>query len=114
MDKTIVISENYLNSYEKLDDLQKKIIRKTIKRLSDNAEEDSLRMHKLDNIKCDDSFRGIRCDRNLRIILAELDEKLVLLYVGIHEDVYKWVEGKYLDVTDPKKIFVYNTNTILH
>ncbi len=57
---------------------------KTIKILSDNINQKSLRLHKLDGL---DNW-SISVNKSIRIIINVENEKIYLLQIGTHDEVY--------------------------
>lgn len=110
MNKEIVISDSYLNSYEALSRQSKKIVRNSMQDLAKVHTGNGFQVHKLDRTNCDKSFRSARCNRDLRIIFSDQGEKIMLLYVDHHDKAYNWAEGKFLHINDFGTLFVYDSN----
>lgn len=106
----IAITESFLESVFKLDKKIRKYTLSTIRDLGNNPRSDSLKIHKLDNCKCDDSFRSARVNDDVRIIFAMRGAVKTLLYVGHHEDAYDWAEGKFFSKTNFGAEMIYDEN----
>lgn len=57
----------------------------------------SLKFHKLDRA-VDKNFWSVRANRDVRLIVHRADGALSLLYVGRHDDAYRWAERRRYEV----------------
>jgi hypothetical protein len=110
MDRVIVISDYFWESYERLDTKSRKIVRNTVRELTRSKKGKKFQLHKLDRVDCDDSFCSIRCNMDLRIILSEQGNKILLLHTAHHDKAYQWAKGKYLNIGEFGNLFIYDTN----
>lgn len=113
MNKNIAIAETCMKSMFELDNQSRKLTLNTISQLSDNPRSPSLKIHRIDRIKCDDKFRSARVNDNLRVILAIQGDTFTLLYVDHHDDAYNWCEGKYLKKTNFGAEYIYDEKVML-
>lgn len=98
---SISITSSFITSLMKLDKKVQKYSLATISALEHNAQNESMKIHKLDNCKCDDRFRSARVNDDVRIIFANRGNgDKALLYVDHHEEAYRWCEGKFLERTN--------------
>ena len=96
----IVVTTYFLESVFSFDAKSRRAILGTIEALDTNPKSDSLKIHKIDKTKCDNSFRSARVNDDIRVIFSMRSNVCTLLYVGHHEDAYSWCKGKYLGITD--------------
>lgn len=104
----IIISDTFLNSQESLSKSEKKIVRQTLTKIQENKLKNSLKVHKLNKIKCDQSFRSIRVNRDLRLIVSESKKGYILLYIDHHDQAYKWAENKRLESNQFGSVYMYD------
>lgn len=98
---SIYITASFIQSMFSLDKKMQKQTMACLKSLEENFKTDSLKIHKLDNCKCDNRFRSARVNDDVRIIFANTGNgDKALLYVDHHDAAYSWCEGKYLQSTN--------------
>ena len=105
---TIVVTESYLNSVFQLQNTDRKKVVTTINEMMSNAKSSALSIHQIDRANCDETFRSARVNDNFRIIFSLQGNKYVLLFVGKHDEAYKWCEGKYLRKTNFGAEYIYD------
>ena len=94
---SISITQYFITSLLQLDKRIQKATLAAISSIENSVHSDSLKIHKLEKVKCDPKFRSARVNDDVRIIFANRDHgDKALLYVDHHEAAYKWCEGKYL------------------
>lgn len=109
MEKAIVLADSYLESYEQLSNRERRMIREKLKQFAREEKTGGFSIHPLDRTKCDRSFKSARINRDLRLIFSQQGKKYILLYVGHHDDAYKWVEGKYLSRNSFGAVYLHDT-----
>lgn len=109
MEIAVVMSDTYISSYDKLERKDRKITLDTVRSLANNIKGNGLQVHKLEKAKCDNTFRSARCNLDLRLIFSDQGDKIILIYVDRHDDAYKWVEGKYLGISDFGALYLYSS-----
>lgn len=100
MERNIVVTESFFHSLFKLDSMARKLTFTTIEQLASNPKSNSLRVHSIDRVKCDDRFRSARVNDDVRVIFVDKGQTYSLLYVDRHDDAYDWCKGKYLKTTN--------------
>ncbi|WP_027340215.1 UvrD-helicase domain-containing protein [Halonatronum saccharophilum] len=108
MDKAIVLSDSYIDSFDSLDKQSRKLIKKSLKKFALQEKGNGFQLHDLHRTDCDSSFKSIRINRDLRAILSQKGDKYIFLYVDHHDDAYDWAKNKYLDKSSFGSVFLYD------
>ncbi|WNR45138.1 UvrD-helicase domain-containing protein [Paenibacillus roseipurpureus] len=110
MPKTIILSEPYMQSYDKFDRQTRKIIMQSIKMFANDEKGNGFQVHDLRKSTKDKSFRSARINQDLRLIFSQQGEQNILLYVDRHDEAYKWAEGKSLNMSLFGAVYVNDEN----
>lgn len=110
MEKTIVLSDSFFDSYNLLAMSEKKIVSGSLKQLATSDKGKGFQLHGLYKTNCDDSFRSARLTQDLRVILSQQGDKYILLHIGHHDKAYAWAESKYIKVSNFGALSVYDHN----
>jgi mRNA-degrading endonuclease RelE of RelBE toxin-antitoxin system len=110
---TPVISDTFLESFDRLDSKSRKAVRQSLRQLSSGLKGNGLQVHDLDRTNCDRSFKSARINRDLRVIFSQQGDKLLLLYVDHHDKAYQWAEGKFLHTNKFGSLYIHDTNILL-
>ena len=94
------IADTFTGSLAKLTGNEQKAVKTTAFDLQLNRARPGLRFHRLDGAR-DPNFWSVRVNRDIRIIVHRTRNRLMLCYVGHHDDAYKWTERRKLE-THPK------------
>lgn len=110
----IFLSDRIFDSFVKLTSNEQKSFKRTLGKMKLSLKSNGLKFHKLPTADCDDTFRSIRVNEELRIIASSSKDRLVLLYVGHHEDAYNWAAGKYLKTSKFNSSYIYDEKMIIN
>ena len=88
------------DSLDKLTGDEQKAAKTTAFDLQMNPAHPGLNFHKI-NASKDHNFRSVRVSRDLRLIVHQTRDNLLLCYVGHHDDAYRWAERRKIE-THPK------------
>ncbi|MDE0297592.1 MAG: UvrD-helicase domain-containing protein [Candidatus Poribacteria bacterium] len=91
------IANTFTDSLAKLTGNEQKGAKTTAFDLQMNPAQPGLQFHKLSKTK-DPNFRSVRVSQDVRIIVHQLRNSLVLCYVDHHDNAYRWAERRKLDV----------------
>ena len=83
------IADTFIDSLAKLTDQEQKAVKTTAFDLQLNPGNPGMQLHKLEKLK-DPSFRSVRVNRDIRLILHQTDARLLLCYVDHHDAAYRW------------------------
>lgn len=100
---------SYFDSLFKLDSKSIKQVNKTLIMIKDNPKQPSLSMHSIDRMKCDENFKSVRVNDDIRIILYHQNSDYAILYVDHHAEAYAWCKGKYFKKSDFGAAYIYDT-----
>src|SRR5689334_1766213 len=97
---TFLIADTFTDSLTRLNGDEQKAVKTTAFDLQLNPAHPSLQFHKLDKAR-DPNFRSVRVNLDIRLIVHQTDDGLLLCYVGHHDAAYQWAERRKLQ-THPK------------
>jgi hypothetical protein len=91
-----LIADTFTGSLARLTADEQKAVKTTAFDLQTNPAHPSLQFHRLDKAK-DKWFWSVRGSRDLRLIVHQSDDSLLLCFVGHHDDAYDWAERRKLE-----------------
>jgi mRNA-degrading endonuclease RelE of RelBE toxin-antitoxin system len=94
------ISDTFASSLTKLDGNEQRSAKTTAFDLQMNPAHPGLKFHKINGSK-DHNFSSVRVSRDIRLIVHQTQDNLLLCYVGHHDDAYRWAERRKIE-THPK------------
>jgi len=94
------IADTFIDGLARLTAQEQKVVKTTAFDLQMNPAHPGMQLHKLDRAR-DPNFRSVRVSRDLRLILHQTRESMMLCYVGHHDNAYRWAERRKLE-THPK------------
>ena len=108
----LAIGKHFFGSLYKLNKTVHKKTVDTIEQFDEKVGSKGLNLEKLGHAASNNVF-SIRVDRSVRVILAKISSgKYVALYVGQHEDAYRWAETHKISANETTNAFqIYETPT---
>lgn len=91
------IADTFIDSLVRLTGEEQKAVKTTAFDLQLNPAKPGMQFHKLDRAK-DPNFCSVRVSRDLRLIVHQTGASLLLCYVGHHDEAYRWVERRKLEI----------------
>jgi len=83
------IADTFTSALAKLTRDEQKAVKTSAFDLQTNPTNPGLQLHRIDASK-DPNFWSCRVNRDIRIIVHKTARSLLLVYVGHHDDAYKW------------------------
>jgi hypothetical protein len=90
------IADTFTDSLTKLTSEEQKRVKTTAFDLQMDPKGAGMSFHRLGKIK-DKNFRSVRASDDLRIIVHQTGDSLLLCYVAHHDDAYSWAERRKLE-----------------
>ena len=90
------IADTFTSSLAKLTNDEQKAVKTTAFDLQTNPSQPGLHFHRVDRGR-DSNFWSVRAGRDIRIILHQTTNSLLLCYVDHHDDAYGWAEHRKLE-----------------
>jgi len=97
---TFLIADTFTSSLHKLTGDEQKSAKTTAFDLQMDPAHPGLNFHKI-NASKDHNFSSVRVSRDIRLIVHQTVDNLLLCYVGHHDDAYRWAERRKIE-THPK------------
>lgn len=94
------IADTFQASLAKLSGDEQKAAKTTAFDLQVNPANPGMQFHRVDKSK-DKNFWSARVGRDIRVIVHKLDARMLLCFVGHHDDAYQWAERRKIE-THPK------------
>ncbi|RWK85305.1 MAG: ATP-dependent helicase [Mesorhizobium sp.] len=91
-----ILADSFTASLAKLANDEQKQAKLTAFDLQANPDQPGLQFHRIDKSK-DPNFWSVRVNRDLRIIIHKTGRSIMLVYVGHHDDAYKWAERRRIE-----------------
>ncbi|MER9724659.1 MULTISPECIES: 3'-5' exonuclease [unclassified Mesorhizobium] len=91
-----ILADSFTSSLAKLVNDEQKQAKLTAFDLQANPDQPGLQFHRIDKSR-DPNFWSVRVNRDLRIIVHKTGGSLMLVYVGHHDDAYKWAERRRIE-----------------
>lgn len=111
MEKSIVLSETYMQSYDKFDRQTRKMILQSVKMFAKGEKGNGFQVHDLQKAR-DKSFKSARINDDLRLIFSQQGKQYIFLYVDRHDQAYNWAEGRTLDKSSFGALFINQDNIV--
>lgn len=93
------IADTFIDSLAKLNNEEQKAVKTTVFDLQVNPSSPGMSFHKLDRAQ-DPNFASVRVSRDIRLIVHQSKDSLLICYVGHHDNAYQWAGRRKL-VTHP-------------
>lgn len=93
---TTILAASFTSALSRLANDEQKQAKLTAYDLQTNPDQPGLQMHRIDKSR-DPNFWSVRVSRDLRIIVHKSGGSLMLVYVGHHDEAYKWAERRVID-----------------
>jgi len=89
------ISDTFVDSLTKLNNDEQKLVKTTVMDLQIDPSSPGLAFHKLDRAQ-DARFASVRASRDLRVIVHQLQNSLLVCFAGHHDNAYQWASRRKL------------------
>lgn len=89
------IADTFVDSLSKLSNEEQKAVKTTVFDLQVNPASPGMSFHKLDRAQ-DPNFASVRVSRDVRLIVHQSKNSLLICYVGHHDNAYHWAERRKL------------------
>lgn len=89
------ISDTFADSLTKLNNDEQKLVKTTVVDLQLDPSSPGLAFHKLDRAQ-DARFASLRASRDLRVIVHQIQDSLLICYAGHHDNAYQWASRRKL------------------
>jgi len=90
------IADTFVDSLSKLTNDEQKAVKTTVFDLQVNPASPGMSFHKLDRIQ-DPKFASVRVSSDIRLIVHQSKDSLLICYVGHHDNAYHWAERRKLE-----------------
>jgi superfamily I DNA/RNA helicase/mRNA-degrading endonuclease RelE of RelBE toxin-antitoxin system len=90
------IADTFVDSLSKLSNDEQKAVKTTVFDLQVNPASPGMSFHKLDRIQ-DPKFASVRVSSDIRLIVHQSKDSLLICYVGHHDHAYHWAERRKLE-----------------
>jgi|GEM_PF-1279756 len=105
----VALNKTFLESYNHLSKQKQKIVYQKVNKLAAGDINPGFNFHKLEREDCDPHFRSARISRDLRLILYQKGDTMILLHVDGHDEAYRWAHNKYLDNSNFNALYLRDT-----
>ena len=89
------IADTFVDSLSKLTNEEQKAVKTTVFDLQVNPASPGMSFHKLDRAQ-DPNFASVRVSRDIRVIVHQSKDSLLICYVGHHDNAYQWAQRRKL------------------
>ncbi len=89
------IADTFIDSLAKLNNDEQKLVKTTVLDLQINPASPGLAFHKLDRAH-DTRFASVRASRDLRVIVHQIQDTLLVCYAAHHDNAYQWASHRKL------------------
>ena len=90
------IADTFVDSLSKLSNDEQKAVKTTVFDLQVNPASPGMSFHKLDHAQ-DPKFASVRVSSDIRLIVHQSKNSLLICYVGHHDHAYHWAERRKLE-----------------
>lgn len=90
------IADTFVDSLSKLTNQEQKAVKTTVFDLQVNPANPGLKFHKLDGAR-DPRFVSVRVNLDIRLIVHQSQESLLVCYVDHHDNAYQWARRRKLE-----------------
>lgn len=94
---TTILADTFQSALARLTGQEQKAAKITAFDLQSDPDRPGMSLHRIDASK-DPNFWSVRVDRDIRIIVHKLGASLALVYVGHHDDAYRWAGRRRMEV----------------
>ena len=95
-----LLADTFQSALAKLSNDEQKAVKLTVFDLQQDPSNPGLNFHRIDNSK-DPNFWSVRVNQDIRLIIHKTKSSFLIVYVGHHDDAYKWAERRRID-THPR------------
>jgi hypothetical protein len=90
------IADTFTDSLSKLTNEEQKAVKTTVFDLQVNPAHPGLRWHSIDRVQ-DPRFRSVSANLDIRLIVHQSNESLLICYVDHHDNAYQWARRRKLE-----------------
>lgn len=94
---TTILADSFQAALANLNGQEQRQVKITAFDLQTEPDRPGLQFHRIDKSK-DANFWSVRVNKDIRIIVHKLGSSLALVYVGHHDDAYRWAERRRMEV----------------
>jgi hypothetical protein len=91
-----LIADTFTASFNRLSGVDQKAVKASVFDLQMDRAGNGLQLHRIDKSK-DPNFWSARVNRDIRLIVHNTGESLLVAYVGHHDDAYAWAERRRIE-----------------
>ncbi len=92
-----ILADTFQVALSRLTGQEQKAVKITAFDLQSDPDRPGMNFHRIEASK-DPNFWSVRVDRDIRIVVHKLGSSLALVYVGHHDDAYRWAERRRMEV----------------